>query len=148
MTMMPIKSVIDSFFSQQNHWQIRLTREWKTLVGDLHIRMRLEKIQQHTVVVGVYDFHWMQELYLLAPMLLRTINKGLGGAYVQQLRFTLAKPEGGKMLRSGRHQQMHLNDIQVQHAKKPLREQHRAALERISDAQLREYLYAYFQRCE
>lgn len=139
--MLPIQSCIDTFFSRQQQWQIRLAREWKSVVGDLHQRMCLEKIFQNTLVVGVYDAHWMQELYLLAPLLIQTINKRLGQEYVQHIRFKLVVP------RDNHGAQKLAKPSAIRQARSQLLPKHQEALEKIVDVELRQYLYNYFQQC-
>ncbi len=88
----PLKSLIDHIFaSKDESWQFRLTKNWESIIGSLHKHMRLERIENETVFLGVYDVHWMQELYMLSKTIVRTINKGLGQNCVQSVRFRLVQ---------------------------------------------------------
>ena len=93
-----IKQLLNHFLARQNaeNWQLYLMQHWRTIVGDLHIRMNIENISGDTLIIGVYDPHWMQELYLLSSVLRETINDSLEQAYVKRIRFVLAKRRDGK----------------------------------------------------
>lgn len=70
-------------------WQTRLAREWPSAVGQLATRMRLEQIKGELLIIGVYDSHWIAELFMLAPGIISEINNFLGETRVHQLRFVL-----------------------------------------------------------
>ena len=85
---LPLQSIVSSFLQSNTDWRKRLVQEWPTMVGDLHTKMRLERIgQDSTVVIGVYDIHWMHELHMLSPLIMQTINEKLGSAVVKKIRF-------------------------------------------------------------
>ena len=54
--------------------------------------MHLEKIEGNTLIIGVYQASWLQELYLLSTVLLKTINNNLKYPYIKKLRFKHASP--------------------------------------------------------
>ncbi|MFA6065716.1 MAG: DUF721 domain-containing protein [Candidatus Babeliaceae bacterium] len=74
-----------------DNWKADLLRNWRTVVGSLSEKMRLEKIESSLLIIGVYDPHWMQELFLLSRTIIRTINTYLGGSYIIDLRFRLVQ---------------------------------------------------------
>jgi len=82
-----IKSIIDTVFTQQNNWKIQLLQNWPAIIGKLKNKVRLEKINKDSLVLGVYDSCWLQELYLLSPILLKKINEKLENRSFKKLRF-------------------------------------------------------------
>ncbi len=83
-----IRTFLEQFLDQTgNSIDRQLITQWHTIVGDLAHKMTLEKIDGSTLVIGVYDAAWMQELYLLSPLLIRKINKALGSQTVKALQF-------------------------------------------------------------
>ncbi len=64
-----------------------LLSQWSAILGSLTTKVRLEKIQDDTLTLGVYDACWMQELYLLSPLLITTINQNLDQPRIKHLRF-------------------------------------------------------------
>lgn len=82
-----IKNVISSILSNQNDWKIKLLQSWPEIIGQLKSKVVLEKINSDSLVIGVYDSCWLQELYLLSPILLKKINKKLETQCFKRLRF-------------------------------------------------------------
>ena len=56
-------------------------------MGNLANHVTIEKIYPDTIVLGVYDSCWLQELYLLSATLLQTINQSLDQPRIKQIRF-------------------------------------------------------------
>jgi hypothetical protein len=84
-----VKAVIDTLLDQEYTWKQQLYKEWHQIVGDLSCRMRIEKVYDDTLYVGVYDSAWMQELYMLSSYIIKLINKHLGYKHVSYMRFKL-----------------------------------------------------------
>ena len=82
----PLKDFIHTFIQKHNDWKIKLAQEWESTLGQLSAHVTLEKIDNDTAILGVYDSCWMQELYLLSPLLLKTINTTLDQPYIKQQR--------------------------------------------------------------
>lgn len=76
----------------QNHdsWQVQLLTRWDAIVGNLKTQVHLLRIHEDTLILGVPDVCWMQELYLLTPLLLQTINQNLDKPRIKNLRFKAA----------------------------------------------------------
>jgi hypothetical protein len=81
-----IKQFLTSYLSD-THWKTSLLVHWPTIVGALKDRLTLEKIHDDALVLGVYDASWLQELYLLSPIILQTINTNLDQPRIKRLRF-------------------------------------------------------------
>lgn len=109
-------------------------------MGTLASKVRLEKIDDESLLLGVFDACWMQELYLLTPMLLANINQNLDHPRIKQLRFK----------RAGR--QTHLRAClqkkpTIVRNERPLTMRETQALDSINDTQLRDALIGFLQRC-
>jgi len=87
----PLKDFIHLFVQNQNDWKIKLAQEWQSTLGTLSAQVTLEKIDKDVAILGVYDSCWMQELYLLSPLLIKTINTTLDQPHIKQLRFKKAE---------------------------------------------------------
>lgn len=138
-----VKSVLDLLFSRQQCWEVELARQWSTIVGNLHTRICLEKVDRDTIIVGVYDPHWMQELYLLSPMLIGSINKRLQGDYVHRVQFRLAVAQKKKKERVA---------VLQKHApltqKRTLGESQQQALAAVKDPELQKELLRLYNYCQ
>jgi len=89
-----LSDLLASLLGSQHSWQLTLLQKWEMIVGNLKTRVQLLKIQEDTLILGVPDSCWMQELYLLSPLLIHTINKHLDSPRIKHLRFkATGKPE-------------------------------------------------------
>ena len=83
-----IKQLLEQIIPRESEWKIYLLKHWDVIVGDLSAHMFLEKIyQDESLIVGVYDSSWMQELYFLSSILIQKINEQLGKPYIKTIRF-------------------------------------------------------------
>lgn len=95
----PLADFMQHILGTQETWQIKLLQQWETIIGNLKTRVHLLKIQNDTLILGVPDLCWMQELYLLTPLLLQTINQHLDMPRIKNLRFKAAgTPEDKKRI--------------------------------------------------
>lgn len=138
-----VKDIIPKFLNQKLDWQESLMQRWPSIVGSLQTRIRLEKIYDATVVIGVYESHWMQELFLLSSVIVDSINTFLGEQKIQAVRFVLVEERprptrwSYKAKRSsGSARKISLNDAQTK------------ALAGVSDAGLREALMEFLGRTQ
>ena len=120
-------------------WKSKLIREWAQIVGNLHTKMCLEKIEGAVLKIGVYDSHWIHELFMLAPMIVRTINTALGGSYVVSVRFGVKEKK----------RVVALYDVEQQVVQQPieLTLQQQQMLSNITDNELRLSLEQFLKRC-
>jgi hypothetical protein len=135
-----LKHFLQQVLAPRDDWKVSLLINWPNIVGTLHERMTLEKIEEDILIIGVYDSCWMQELYLLSSMLLATINQKLDQPRIKQLRFKKASIK--------RTQDTIKQCASVQEAKKiiisPSEEK---ALITIEDPGLQAVLKGYLIRC-
>lgn len=136
----PLHYILKGLF-QKESWKLKLLSEWDAITGTLSDKMRLEKIDGTTLVIGVFQASWMQELYLLSAVLLRSINEHLDKPYVKRLRFKLATHKEYK------------EPLVKQPAKKIIRtpislsKREQEALHKIKDQELQKVLHAFLSRC-
>ncbi len=135
-----VKDILPHLFERKIDWRMALLQHWNTVVGTLKTRIRLEKIYDDTLVIGVYESHWMQELHLLSSVLIESINTFLGEERVHHLRFMLVEEKRlvKKEKRTKQHEKLpepKLNRFQNK------------ALEEIADEQLKAALAKFWARC-
>lgn len=122
-------------------WRVRLLNAWERITGTIGTQVRLEKIEEELLVIGVYDACWMQELYLLTPVLLGIINQNLDRPRIKQLRFKRAGKRERKQQPLPRKGQV-WKDPEYR-----LTRIEQTALTHITDPQLRDALARYRARC-
>lgn len=135
-----IDSLIEKLFSQEQGWHIQLLRNWNAIIGPLHAKVQLEKIENDTLILGVFDSCWLQELYLLSPLLLRTINQKLDQPRIKQLRF---KKIGTTKKQEAKQKVVAKTKCTVVE----LSAHEKQALNKIKDVQLQQVLKDFLIRC-
>lgn len=138
--MKDIKSVLATLLPQETDWKRSLLSNWDTVIGNLKTKVRLEKVYDDTLVLAVADSCWLQELYLLSPMLIKTINAHLDEPRIKQLRFKKAGISTKTFTPQPTTQQKQYRPV-------TLTSQEQAALVAIKDPQLRSALEQFLVRC-
>jgi len=87
-----IKSCLHTILRKDDNWKFQLLHQWPTLFGNLQTTIQLIKIQDDTLVLGIADSCWMQELYMLSNILIKTINKTLDQPRIKKLHFKTIRP--------------------------------------------------------
>lgn len=137
-----VKDIIPKLLNQKLDWEQRLMQQWPTIVGSLQTRIRLEKIYDATVVIGVYESHWMQELYLLSSVILDGINDFLGERRIEAVRFVLVEERPKTVRWMHRAKQFHA----VQPDDRALTDLQKNALLDIRDEELKDALVQFLAR--
>lgn len=123
-----------------DNWRFTLMKEWPTLFGPFSDRVTLEAVRDNTMILGVADSCLMQELYLLSPLIVETIQKTVGTSVIKQVR--LKRTDG--IMRQKKYTQLptYTPKKQVSLTRAELH-----ALELINDTELKEALRNYCIRC-
>src|SRR5579871_3385416 len=82
-----IKSIIEHLITTEGNWKLQLLTQWPTILGNIKTKVHLEKINDDSLVLGITDSCWLQELYMLSPLLIETIKKKLDYPRIKTLRF-------------------------------------------------------------
>jgi hypothetical protein len=135
-----IKDLLSSILQETDNWKIQLLSSWQTIFGDLSTKVHLEKIHEDTLVLGVFDSCWLQELYLLTPVLLKSINKTLDQPRIKQLRF---KTIGIKKAKK----QSLPHKMKMNTQEKIFSVAEHSALQKLKDPELSNVLKKYLLRC-
>ena len=64
-----LRDLVPQILQHNDEWRLTLLRHWNTIIGTLQTRVRLEKIYDDTLIIGVYESHWMHELHLFSRYL-------------------------------------------------------------------------------
>lgn len=134
-----IKDSLASLLVKEVTWHTVISQQWHTIMGDLSNRMCVEKIQKNTLIIGVYDAGWLQELYYLSDMIKQKINDYLQAPHVHEIKFkaTLRR----KQMSSPVYEKK-----QFSLKKHPLSPLEQSALNRIEDTNLRSLLHEFLLR--
>jgi len=135
-----IKNIINTVLGNQNNWKIKLLRQWPNIIGNLKNRVRIEKIQGECLILGVYDACLLQELYLLSPILLKTIHQKLENIPVKKLRFKQVGTKREKKCKSHKIRREIKKTVE-------LTEKEQKTLKKIKDPDLEKALKQFLIRC-
>ena len=135
-----LKDILQTLINPEKNWKTDLLYRWNDIIGSLHSKVRIEKIYDDTLILGVFHSCWMQELYLLSPLLIKTINEKLDQPYIKEIRF---KHVGLKNLKKN-----NFNPTTIKKKKEIiLTKEDERTLAKIADPALRDALKAFRIRC-
>lgn len=141
--MQNVKNILDLLLQpsvQNEAWKLNLIKNWPTIIGSLHEKVSLQKINATSVVLGVYDSSWIQELYLLSKLILKKINSHLDRPRIETLRFQCIEKKEQTIKRKPMLQRPEIKII--------LKPQESAALQKIQDPQLQAALQGFLRKCQ
>ena len=140
-----IKHFLPIFFKDEQ-WKLQLFSQWETIVGALSTKMRIEKIDQTTLLIGVYHAAWLQELYSLSHVLKCSINNHLGKNYITRITFKHATKKPPTSV-APCEQKSEKTDTISYAEKVMLQQPEQHALEKIRDKELQTILHNFLTRC-
>ncbi len=127
--------------SKKQSWKIALLNKWPEIMGNLANHVSIEKIEQESIVLGVQNSSWLQELYLMGPTILETINQNLDQPRFKTIRF---KQRGSKPQRT-KNKPVKAAPVKEQPIVISAHEQ--KALDRITDTELKQAMHSFLIRC-
>ena len=135
----PLKNLLHTIINPEKSWKTSLLYNWHDIMGDLHTKVHIEKIYDDTLVLGVFHSSWMQELHILSPLIIKTINEKLEHPYIKQIRFKqiLIKK---KIPKKTKVEMVYKKDVS-------LNQREESTLTKVTDPALREALKAFRIRC-
>jgi len=137
-----LKNLLSNFFGTQEAWKIDLLRNWNAIMGPLSSKACIEKITTDTVILAVNNSCWMQELYLLSDVLIKTINQNLDKPRIKHIRFKRAGSNGKKEQKKSSSTCTNRTPKEI-----TLTAKQKGALTYIKDPQLRKALEQFLKRC-
>jgi len=134
-----IKNLLPDVFKKKA-WKCDLLRNWNHIMGPLCKKVRVEKILDDTLVLGVTNSCWMQELYLLSSLIIKTINQNLDKPRIKQIRFkkTGTYKKAQKPIKKTLKKKTITPRITIRE---------KGALQHIKDPELADALESFLKRC-
>lgn len=119
-------------------WQLKIISDWPLIVGNICKQARVEKIYEETVILGVYDTCWLQQLHLLSNMIIRKINLYLGDDYIKQIRLKYVQKHHFPKIKPLPAVQLYPHKLSIKEEK---------ALNKILDPELKSSIQQFLNRC-
>ena len=127
--------------SKKQSWKIALLNKWPEIMGNLANHVSIEKIEKESIVLGVQNSSWLQELYLMGPTILETINQNLDRPRFKTIRFR----QRGSAPHRKKNKPAKTAPVKEQPIVITAREQQ--ALDHITDPALKHVLHSFLIRC-
>lgn len=134
-----LKDILDSIIRPENNWKTKLLNAWQEIIGPLDNKVRIEKIYDDAILLGVFHSCWMQELYLLSPLMIKKINQKLDQPYIKQIRFKYCGTKKEKLNKK--------ITATIIKKKVELTKKDESILAKITDPALKDALKAFRLRC-
>lgn len=137
-----IRTLLSPFLhAKKTDWKVKLLSEWEHVMGPMAQHVTIIKIYDDTVMLGVYDSSWLQELYLLSTMIIDNINRNLDVPRIKQLRF--------KQIKRSTTSARPLPSAPFERESAPivLTSVEQRALDRVANEHLRTVLKSFLVRC-
>lgn len=141
-----LKDLLHTIIPHQTSWKVELQHNWKNIVGHLHEHVQLLKVYENALLLGVKDSSWLQEMYLLTPLLIETINKSLDKPYINKLHFKNVG-DGEQTQQFGAPQPKEKEPHPKRQFKQHLTNFQQETLDRVEDPELRESLKQLLLTC-
>ncbi|MCF7799614.1 DUF721 domain-containing protein [Candidatus Babeliales bacterium] len=82
-----ITKFLNNFISPEYKWKAKIFENWKTIIGNLNDKAKIERIEKNMLLIGVEHPAWAQELLFLSDFMKKRINNFLGKDYIKEIRF-------------------------------------------------------------
>lgn len=140
-----IGALLTNIFPKEHQWKIKLFQNWKDIIGSLHEKVRIEKLEGAVIVLGVCHPTWAQELFMLSNIIKNKINAVLKEDRIKYIKFRTIKfkPKAKPKTRPTKSVKRR-NDIK----NVVFSANERASLSKIKCDKLRSTLEMYYLRCK
>lgn len=125
---------------KEHYWKFLLMSQWSNIMGNLSCKVFILKIQKKTIVLGVSDSCWMQELNLLSELIKEKINTILGSNHIETIKLRYS-------INNKKIVQKKDISISLPCTPKKLTTQELEALQKIQDQELADALLGFLQKC-
>ena len=129
-----------SVSNSSKNWKFQLMNQWATIMGSLASKVSIYKIYNDSIVLGVSDSGWMQELYLLSNLIKQKINAALDKPRIVTIRFQFVTNNSHAKINNSPEQTPIEPD-------RLLTSKEKKALEKINDSELLQALTRLLQKC-
>jgi len=138
-----IKNIVNKVVNSscpQTSWKNNIMQNWQEIMGALAHKIFIEKIQNDSIILGVTDSCWMQELHMLSAVIKKKINEKLDQPYIKNIQFKYHSKKTSRI-------QTKKNTLPLSYENKPLTQLEENALAHIKDPELSQALMRFLQKC-
>lgn len=125
--------------NQEHYWKFLIMSKWNEIMGPVASKVSICKIHKNTIILGVSDSSWMQELHLLSTLIKEKINKLLESDRIEIIKLKYVGD-----IQKGPYKKKR---TALTHEKYQLTAKEQAVLVDIKDPELSEALIGFLQKC-
>ena len=134
-----ITDLLDKCWSKKTSpWKLKIIQNWPQIVGNIQGQARVEAVYEDTLVLGVYDTCWMQELHLLSEMIIKKVNNYIGTKQIKTIRLKYVQKHNFIKKET---------PIKAEVTNHLLSSKEQKALQDIADQELKVALHNFLNRC-
>jgi hypothetical protein len=137
----PIGSLLTNVIPAEHLWKLKIFGCWKSIIGNLQNKVRIEKISDTSITLGVTHATWAHELFLISPMIKNKINEALKEEKIKSIHFRIV-PFGQKNSKSKKTERI---TILEEHNLSIIEHSH---LEKLKNKDLANILAQFYIRCK
>lgn len=141
-----IGKILIDVIPKEHHWKITLLSHWEAIIGNLKEKVRIEKITNNSLTLGVCHSTWAQELYFLSPLLKKKINVILKSEKIKNIKFKTVDRTKGKKSFQGKKTKVLQESICHQEHSLTILEH--SKLQTIENPELAHVLEQFYLRCK
>ncbi|MCK4517980.1 DUF721 domain-containing protein [Candidatus Babeliales bacterium] len=146
-----IGSILTTIIPQEHAWKVKLLGKWESIIGNLAPKVRIEKINRSSLVLGVCHPTWAQELYSMTNMLKKKINATLQEEKIKTIHFKIVQFKTEQQLKVENRSPQFLSQTtksrgQQEHCLNIM--QHSHLQESVPNEELRHVLKRFYFRCK
>ena len=94
-----VGDLLNNIFPKEHQWKIKLFQNWKEIIGSLEDKVRIEQLNDNTIVLGVYHPAWAQELLMLSNIIKQKINAILKENRIKKIKFRVVEFQKTKLVK-------------------------------------------------
>ena len=84
-----IGKILVDIIPEQHLWKLQLFNNWDSIIGNLKDKVRIEKIYEKSLILGVCHPAWAQELLFLSPVIKKKINTIFQEEKIKNIKFRI-----------------------------------------------------------
>ena len=137
-----VRELLRNFLPDQHKWKTDLMQQCDGIIGSLGDKVRIEKIDGDTLILGAIHSSWAQELTFLSSMLRNKINTALGAERIKTIRCKTIVRTPARVYKPNALQPK--QDSAYAEVKRTQRQER--TLKKMKDEEMRQVFAAYFNR--
>jgi hypothetical protein len=131
---------------EKHQWKMDLFQQWNSIIGSLADKVRIERIKDDQLILGVTHPAWAQELFLMSHVIKQKVNNALDHERIKNIQFRTIDFEAERKVRAKKKNTCDPGDIICNQV--VLNDKEQQKLLNIENNDLRKVLEKFYIRCK